>query len=125
MGRNRILVSGDGPEVEVVYFLDLVDGVEVLEELVCFDGFGSGFHDDLDALFEHGDGGEDDDDGEDVGADGVNQVSLAPEEVDQEGSNYHSQRGQDVANHMQVSTLHVYIPMRVSLSMLVSLIMSI
>lgn len=93
---DSVLVSGEGPDAEVVRQDDVGEVHEVGHDVVEADGAGAAFHEDAHRVAHHVDGGAEDDEGKDDGADGVGHLQAGVD-VDEDGGDEDADRLDEVA----------------------------
>mmetsp|Transcript_24399 Transcript_24399/g.32661 ORF Transcript_24399/g.32661 Transcript_24399/m.32661 type:complete len:316 (+) Transcript_24399:248-1195(+) len=126
--RHGDFAHTDGPHVEVVDVDDVVAArlVNVLAHLLDVDGLGGALHHDDDNVLDNWDSRAEDDDREEVRAEGV-RVPECREEVDDRGSDDHTHAHQHVAHHVQersidVDVALVFVLVVVSVAMAVTMV---
>ena len=93
---DGVLVGGEGPDAEVVRQDDVGEVHEVGHDVVEADGAGAALHEDAHRVAHHVDGGAEDDEGEDDGADGVCHLQAGVD-VDEDGGDEDADRLDEVA----------------------------
>ena len=98
----------DGPHVQIVHIDHIVAAlvVDVLFQLLHIDVAGGALHHDHDDVLDNGDRREEDNEGEEVGADGV-RVPHRREEVDYDGCDDHTDAHQHVTQDVQVGSIYI------------------
>jgi hypothetical protein len=83
---HYVLVPGDRIAVHVVDSLDLFDFKDLVLDFQGINASGSGLHEHQNAVSENRNGGENNEKGEQIGANGVSDLGFG-EEVDEDGRN--------------------------------------
>ena len=108
MNTHRDFTHGDGPNVEVVHVDDVFAAslVDVYAQLFQVEGAGGTLHHHVDATLDDRDRCEDDDDREEVRADGVHPPESVIE-VNNRGSDDDTNAHNHVSEHVQISGVDI------------------
>ena len=108
VARHGVFALRDGPHVQIVHIDHIVAAlvVDVLFQLLHIDVAGGALHHDHDDVLDDGDRREEDNEREEVGADGV-RVPHRREEVDYDGCDDHTDAHQHVTQDVQVGSIYI------------------